>query len=103
MKPFALTLGTLALILVANLVTVLPTPAHAGSRAPGERRARAAALREACRDDFARLCAGVQPGGGRVVACLREQEADLSSTCHQALIDAGVLNDGSAGDSGAAR
>jgi hypothetical protein len=36
----------------------------------------------ACRDDINRLCAGVQPGGGRILACLREHTADVSPGCH---------------------
>jgi hypothetical protein len=36
---------------------------------------------QACRADAQKLCAGVAPGGGRVVACLRGQEAQLSADC----------------------
>jgi len=43
-----------------------------------------AALREACSDDAQRLCAGVQPGGGRIVACLKEHKDSLSDRCRQA-------------------
>ena len=42
------------------------------------------ALRAACADDAQRLCAGVQPGGGRVVACLKEHKDSLSDRCKQA-------------------
>ena len=41
-------------------------------------------LRAACADDSQRLCAGVQPGGGRVVACLKENKDALSDRCRQA-------------------
>jgi hypothetical protein len=34
-----------------------------------------AILRAGCTDDAQRLCAGVQPGGGRVLACLKEHKA----------------------------
>ncbi len=40
--------------------------------------------REACRADFQSLCAGVQPGAGRVLACLKQNSAELSSGCRQA-------------------
>jgi hypothetical protein len=33
-----------------------------------------AAIRAACAEDAQKLCAGVQPGGGRIVACLREHK-----------------------------
>ncbi len=35
----------------------------------------------ACGLDADRLCSGVAPGGGRVVACLIRQQDDLSSSC----------------------
>ena len=41
-------------------------------------------LRAACTDDAQRLCAGVQPGGGRVVACLKQHRDSLSDQCKQA-------------------
>jgi hypothetical protein len=43
-----------------------------------------AALRTACADDAQKLCAGVQPGGGRIVACLKEHKDSLSDQCKQA-------------------
>jgi hypothetical protein len=43
-----------------------------------------AALRAACADDAQKLCAGVQPGGGRIVACLKEHKDSLSDRCKQA-------------------
>ena len=42
------------------------------------------ALRVACADDAKKLCAGVQPGGGRIVACLKEHKDSLSDGCKQA-------------------
>jgi cysteine rich repeat protein len=42
------------------------------------------AIRAACAEDAQKLCAGVQPGGGRIVACLREHKDSLSDRCKQA-------------------
>jgi hypothetical protein len=42
------------------------------------------AIRAACADDAQRLCAGVQPGGGRIVVCLKEHKDSLSERCKQA-------------------
>lgn len=42
------------------------------------------ALRAACTADAQRLCAGVQPGGGRIVACLKDHKDALSDRCKQA-------------------
>ncbi len=36
---------------------------------------------DACTGDAARLCPGIQAGGGRVIACLRSQSDRLSSRC----------------------
>ena len=45
------------------------------------------AAREACKDDVATFCSNVQPGGHRVVACLRQHTSELSQAC-QAVIPA---------------
>lgn len=44
-----------------------------------------AKLRDACRSDYERFCAGVTPGGGRGVACLRGQLPALSADCRRAV------------------
>lgn len=43
------------------------------------------AMRQACGPDAARLCPGVKPGGGRILACFKEKAADLSPGCRSAL------------------
>jgi len=43
-----------------------------------------AATRAACTADAQKFCAGVQPGGGRIVACLKEHKDSLSDRCKQA-------------------
>ena len=42
------------------------------------------AIRAACAEDVQKLCGTVQPGGGRVVACLKEHKDSLSDRCRQA-------------------
>ncbi len=42
-------------------------------------------LRQACRADYRSLCAGVQPGGGRIAACFSANADKLSTPCRQAL------------------
>ena len=46
-----------------------------------EMRKRRLAAREACDDDVEQFCQGVEPGEGRVVACLKEHMRDLSREC----------------------
>jgi len=36
-----------------------------------------------CAQDAARLCKGVQPGGGRVAKCMKEHEKELSPACRE--------------------
>ncbi len=43
------------------------------------------AMREACGPEVARLCPGVKPGGGRIIACFKEKAAELSPGCRSAL------------------
>jgi hypothetical protein len=43
-----------------------------------------AVLRAGCMADVQKLCAGVQPGGGRILACLKEHKDSLSDQCKQA-------------------
>ena len=43
--------------------------------------AQTAAEREACQADFEKYCAGVQPGGGRVVECLSKHLDQLTPQC----------------------
>ncbi len=42
-----------------------------------------AAIRAACAADAQKFCAAVQPGGGRIVACLKEHKDSLSDRCKQ--------------------
>jgi hypothetical protein len=36
-----------------------------------------------CADDAAKFCKGVNPGGGRMAACLKEHQKDLTPVCRQ--------------------
>jgi hypothetical protein len=44
---------------------------------------------EACADDVQKFCAEVNPGGGRVLRCLRENQKELSPECRERLGSAG--------------
>jgi hypothetical protein len=45
-------------------------------------------LRTACKADVEKLCAGVQRGGGRIAGCLKQNEAQVSPACKDALAKA---------------
>jgi hypothetical protein len=42
-------------------------------------------MRSACGADVRALCAGVDPGGGRIIECLATQSASLSPDCRGVL------------------
>lgn len=62
------------------------TMALAGTALAGDRNAPTRmAVREACKSDVATLCAGIQPGEGRIKACLRANKEKLSDGCRSAI------------------
>ncbi|MBB5753534.1 hypothetical protein [Prosthecomicrobium pneumaticum] len=65
-----------ATALLVLLPTALPTVAAAQSR--GE-------IRRLCEADFRAHCAGVRPGGGRLLQCAREKADVFSPACLAAL------------------
>lgn len=42
-------------------------------------------LRAACETDLKTLCAGIQPGNGRLAQCLRDNAASVSQPCKDQL------------------
>ena len=41
---------------------------------------------KACASDIKTLCPAVQPGGGRILACLKEHKESVSAPCKQAIM-----------------
>ncbi|MFS8037812.1 cysteine rich repeat-containing protein [Xanthobacter sp. AM11] len=56
-----------------------------GAQAQNISGAQLQALRTACEADVKKLCSGIQPGGGRLIQCLRQHQADVSPTCKDGL------------------
>ena len=76
----------------AALLTFAATmPARAQSQPTPQMRSEAMTLMQICRGDYDRLCSGVTPGGGRVIACLRSNANQLSAACAQAMPRAEAL------------
>jgi hypothetical protein len=71
----------LALLLVPLLAAAGPALAQNDDSSGGTHRRGGGA----CRPDVERLCSGVEKGGGRIQACLKEHEADLSPACQDAV------------------
>jgi hypothetical protein len=44
--------------------------------------------RAACETDIQTLCPSVQPGGGRIIACLKEHKEKVSDGCKKAIMKA---------------
>ncbi len=51
----------------------------------GSALAQTADARGACKVDYDKFCAGIAPGGGRIVACLNGKRDQLSDSCKKAL------------------
>jgi hypothetical protein len=60
-----------------------PAPPASGSPRQGM-----SELRSACAADAQKLCPGVQPGGGRILQCLKEHKDEVSEGCKQAVLKA---------------
>ena len=69
----------IALMIVVAAAVSAPGAAVA-QQSPAERQALMA-----CRADYQALCPKVQPGGGRILACLHQHADKVSGGCKQAL------------------
>src|ERR1700735_3856571 len=54
-----------------------------------------AVLRVGCTDDAQKYCANVEPGGGRILQCLKDHKDGLSDKCKQAAQQAMGMSNGS--------
>jgi hypothetical protein len=74
------TLGTaLALFTLCGAAFAVAADSPPGAAAPG-----GGAIAEACRQDVQTLCPGIEPGGGRIMACLKKNQAKVSEGCKAA-------------------
>lgn len=71
---FSLSAAVATSLAVADPMTAAPSP-----QIPPE-------VRAACSADVQNLCANVKPGGGRIVACLKEHKDQVSEGCKQAIV-----------------
>ena len=86
-----ITVRALAALAVASAAS--PVASIAQTQIPPEMRSEAMALMQVCRADYDRLCGGVLPGGGRILACLQSHANQLSPGCGQVMPLAQSLRD----------
>ncbi|MDH1270641.1 MULTISPECIES: cysteine rich repeat-containing protein [Hyphomicrobiales] len=65
-----------------------PAAAMAQSQMTPEMQALARKVVQACKADLKQYCQGIQPGGGRIAACLQANRANLTPSCQAALAEA---------------
>jgi len=82
----------LAAIIIVTATALAPSPSRAQT-VPLQYRSEAMVLMQVCRADYNRLCSGVQPGGGRILACLQNHASELRPSCAQSMSRAQTLND----------
>jgi hypothetical protein len=68
-------------LIITHMLIAMMTPAAAQSATPEQR----AAVETACKADVTKLCPDVQPGGGRIAVCLRQNEKQVSTQCREAV------------------
>ena len=68
-------------ILVATFLLVSSLASITAARAQQPSADMSAQMRKACMADYRKLCPGVRPGEGRVVACFEEHMRELSPGC----------------------
>ena len=58
-----------------------PSGAIGGAKPSPELKAARKAVRQACVEDIRALCAGAEPGGGKILMCLRSHQDQVSDGC----------------------
>jgi hypothetical protein len=73
-------------VVLALLTCLAATSAHAQTQA--EKRALAMKVGAACMSDLRTYCKDVERGGGRIAACLKQNNEKLSKGCRDAFQEA---------------
>ena len=74
-------------LLIAGAVA-LAAPAFAQTTQQQPIQGQGQKLLQACGSDIQNFCTGVQPGGGRIVSCLRPHMRELSPECKGQVVEA---------------
>lgn len=70
-------------VLTIEAILLLSISGAMAQMSPGEMEAA-----KACKPDIARLCGNVEPGQGRIKACMKAHIRELSDPCKEALFRA---------------
>ncbi|WP_292531853.1 cysteine rich repeat-containing protein [Methylocystis sp.] len=68
----------LSLLPIVCCFAISPAQALPGNQISDE-------VKEKCKADYAKLCSGVMPGGGRILACFQAHKDEVSPDCRDAL------------------
>jgi len=74
--------------LVLAFATLLGATFAGAASAQNLSRAQAQTVRAACEADVRATCPGVQPGGGRILQCIKANSDKISQPCKDALVAA---------------
>lgn len=69
-------------LLIVTTISLLASLAHAQQL----NRQQLTEIRAVCEADLRKLCAGIQPGGGRLAQCLQQNAASVSQPCKEKLM-----------------
>lgn len=75
-----------AAVIGPALLAAMAGPATAQSAQPNPQMMQT--VQKACGADIRKLCPDVQPGGGRILQCMKAKESELSGGCKTALLTA---------------
>ncbi len=76
----------IAFAFVAVLFAATAAQAEPGStgQSTPEMKAARQSLRQACAEDVQTLCGGIEPGGGKILRCLKDHKDKVSRSCKDA-------------------
>jgi len=79
-----------------SLVLVISAAAACAPWSPAHAQTPTQILTAGCADDAKKFCSGVQSGGGRIIACLKQNKDSLSDKCKQAAAQVSSMASGGA-------
>lgn len=77
-------MSRIAFAFAAVLFAASAAQAQPAAQSTPETKAARQSLREACAEDVQTLCSGMQPGGGKIMRCLKDNKDKVSQSCKDA-------------------